>query len=182
MKYLFAILIFVLVNQAYALEAEHSPELEKLFKEAGVNGTFVLFDVAADRLVIHNQQRAEKRFIPASTFKIANSLIGLSTGAVASVDEVLPYGGKPQPFKAWEQDMSLRDAIKVSNVPVYQELARRIGRHRQQWKLEESLHEELRVRRRGVVDAQERSTLRISTSDSGRSTPPLDRLPPSSDS
>jgi beta-lactamase class D len=40
---------------------------------------------------------------------------------------VLPYGGKPQMIKAWEHDMSLRDAIKVSNVPVYQELARRTG-------------------------------------------------------
>ena len=62
--------------------------------------------------------------------KVANSLIGLSTGAVRSADEVLPYGGKPQRFKAWEHDMSLRDAIKASNVPVYQELARRIGLER----------------------------------------------------
>ncbi|MDH4018311.1 MAG: class D beta-lactamase [Xanthomonadales bacterium] len=127
MKLLFALSIFLLVNQAYAVETEHSPEIEKLFNEAGVNGTFVLYDVTADRFVTHNHQRAEKRFIPASTFKVANSLIGLSTGAISSVDEVLPYGGKPQPFKAWEQDMGLRDAIKVSNVPVYQELARRIG-------------------------------------------------------
>ena len=127
MKLLFAISIFLLVNQAYAVETEHSPEIEKLFNEAGVNGTFVLYDVTAERFVTHNHQRAEKRFIPASTFKVANSLIGLSTGAISSVDEVLPYGGKPQPFKAWEQDMGLRDAIKVSNVPVYQELARRIG-------------------------------------------------------
>ena len=44
-----------------------------------------------------------------------------------SVDEVLPYGGKPQPRKEWERDMGLREAIKMSNVPIYQELARRIG-------------------------------------------------------
>jgi beta-lactamase class D len=65
--------------------------------------------------------------VPASTFKIANSLIALETGAVANEDEVVPYGGGPQPIKAWERDMSMRDAIKVSNVPVYQEIARRIG-------------------------------------------------------
>jgi len=56
-----------------------------------------------------------------------NSLIGLATGAVSDVEELIPYGGKPQFLKIWEQDMGLRDAIKVSNVPVYQELARRIG-------------------------------------------------------
>jgi beta-lactamase class D len=108
-------------------EIRLSPELDKLFEEAGVNGTFVLYDVNDNRITLHNQGRAETRFIPASTFKIANSLIGLSTGVVDSVDDILPYGGEPQYLKSWEQDMGLRDAIKISNVPIYQELARRIG-------------------------------------------------------
>jgi beta-lactamase class D len=43
------------------------------------------------------------------------------------VDEILPYGGKPQPFHEWEHDMGLREAIRISAVPIYQELARRIG-------------------------------------------------------
>lgn len=68
------------------------------------------------------------RFLPASTFKIPNSLIELSVGAVRSVDEVLPYKGPSQPFvKAWAKDMGRREAISLSNVPIYQELARRIG-------------------------------------------------------
>jgi len=127
MKTFFAVLVMIWTGQALALDVEQSPELENLFERAGVTGTFVLYDVSTNRLVVHNLPRAEKRFIPASTFKIANSLIGLSTGTVKDIDEVLPYGGKPQYFKSWEQDMGLRDAIKISNVPVYQELARRIG-------------------------------------------------------
>lgn len=110
-----------------SFEAQSSPELSKLFSEAGVDGTFVLYDVSAERFTIHDQTRAATRFIPASTFKIPNSLIGLSTGVVSDVEALIPYGGKPQYLKVWEQDMGLRDAIKVSNVPVYQELARRIG-------------------------------------------------------
>ena len=93
-------------------------------------GTFVLFDAATDTMFVSDAARADKRFTPASTFKIANSLIGLDVGAVKSVDEVLPYGGKPQCRKEWERDMGLREAIKISNVPVYQELARRIGLER----------------------------------------------------
>lgn len=131
-KQLSMTIIFLLVSQAHGLEKQINPALAKLFDDAGVTGTFVLYDVSAKRLVVHNQQRAETRFIPASTFKIPNSLIGLSVGAVKNVEEVLPYGGKPQPFKVWEQDMALRDAIKVSNVPVFQELARRIGLVRMQ--------------------------------------------------
>lgn len=92
-----------------------------------INGTFVMFDPLTEIFHISNSQRARQRFIPASTFKIVNTLIGLETGAVKSVDEVLPYGGKPQRFKQWEHDMSLREGIKLSAVPIYQELARRIG-------------------------------------------------------
>lgn len=106
------------------------PELGAIFHREGLTGTFVLLDAANDTVFVSNKARAEQRFFPASTFKIANSLIGLDTGAVKSVDEVLPYGGKPQRLKAWERDMNLRDAIKVSNVPVYQELARRVGLER----------------------------------------------------
>lgn len=104
-----------------------APELERFFTDKGVQGTFALLDPATDTIIVSNKARAKQRFTPASTFKIANSLLGLDTGAVKSVDEVLPYGGKPQRFKTWERDMNLRDAIKASNVPIYQELARRIG-------------------------------------------------------
>ena len=115
---------------AHASGWRASPAVGQVFRDAGLHGTFIVYDVAADRYTYHDRKRAETRFIPASTFKIANSLIGLEAGSVASVDEVLPYGGKPQRRKEWEQDMSLRDAIKVSNVPVYQELARRTGLQR----------------------------------------------------
>lgn len=115
---------------AQALDWKDSAEVAKLFDAAGLQGTFVLYDATADRFSGHQRERAETRYIPASTFKIPNSLVGLSVGAVQSVDEILPYGGQPQRFKEWEQDMGLRTAIRVSNVPVYQELARRIGLER----------------------------------------------------
>ena len=125
------LVMFALAAASIALASDESPneeqQLAELFANADILGTFVLFDVSANEFTFHNKTRAEKRFIPASTFKIPNSLIGLSTHTVKSVDEVIPYGGKPQPIKSWEQDMGLRDAIKISNVPVYQELARRIG-------------------------------------------------------
>ena len=55
-----------------------------------------------------------------------NQSVAAFLGAVKSVNEVLPYGGKLQRIKEWERDMGLREAIKMSNVPIYQELARRI--------------------------------------------------------
>ena len=100
--------------------------------EANVAGTFVVYDPRTKKFQGYNRSRAEQRFVPASTFKIPNSLIGLTVGAVENVDEVLPYGGEPQPFEVWENDMQLRRAITLSAVPIYQELARRIGIERMQ--------------------------------------------------
>jgi beta-lactamase class D len=109
-------------------------DLRSLFRKAGVEGTFALLDVEGGRMTVVDRQRAERRMIPASTFKIAHSLIALETGAAADADEVIPYGGKPQRIKEWEQDMNLRDAVRVSNVAVFQTLARRIGPKREkQW-------------------------------------------------
>lgn len=107
---------------------ELNQKIEEIFSKADTNATFVLYDMQKEKLVIHNQARAQKRYTPASTFKIANSLIGLETKTVKSVDEPLPYIGPENPFIAsWKEDMGLRKAITISNVPIYQELARRIG-------------------------------------------------------
>lgn len=129
--------LFTFLLSLSPLHAEPAPPASRetaafgaAFEKQNAIGTFVLLDPAADTIHVWNPERARTRFIPASTFKIANSLIGLDTATVKSLDEVLPYGGKPQPFKDWEQDLPLREAIKVSSVPVFQELARRIGQER----------------------------------------------------
>lgn len=102
--------------------------IEAIFKEKNINGTLVIYDVKKDTHVIHNVERSKQAFSPASTFKIPNSLIGLSNGAVKNVDEIFyKYDGSKLYLPTWEKDMNLRDAIKVSQVLAYQELARKIG-------------------------------------------------------
>jgi len=102
------------------------------FRKENLTGTFVFGDPATGSVKVWNVERARKREIPASTFKIANTVIGLENGAVKNVDEVLPYGGKPQWMKEWEHDMPLCEAMALSAVPIYQELARRTGLGRMQ--------------------------------------------------
>src|SRR4051812_48980124 len=121
------LLMTVLPSAVGAAEFQENAAVAEAFARAGVTGTFVVLDARDGSLRGHDGTRAQRRYIPASTFKIANALIGLDCGSVANVDEVLPYGGKPQPFPEWEHDMSLREGIKISNVPVFQELARRTG-------------------------------------------------------
>ena len=131
MKRLIAVAAATLACSAQATEWIENHAIGEIFSSAAVRGTFVVYDVDADVYIGHDKDRAEQRFVPASTFKIANTLIGLATGAVASVDETLPYRGPVDPMVAdWKRDMGLRDAIALSNVPIYQELARRIGLER----------------------------------------------------
>ena len=125
---LVAAAVLALPLAASATPWRDEPAVTALFRQAGVEGTFVLLDERRGELRGHNRERAEQRFSPASSFKIANALIGLSLGAVQSVDAVIPYTGDPKPFmREWLQPMGLRGGMKVSNVPLYQELARRIG-------------------------------------------------------
>ena len=105
-------------------------DIADIFAKHDAVGTLAIERLSDGERTVHNGTRAAEPFFPASTFKIANGLIALETGVVKDENEIIPYGGRPQPIKRWEQDMSMRDAIKISNVPVYQELARRIGQKR----------------------------------------------------
>ncbi len=106
---------------------EERTDLGEVFRAFGVEGTFVLTKAGSERGVVYNSERAQRAYVPASTFKIVNSLIALETGVMKDEDEVIPYGGRPQPFKHWERDMGMREAIALSAVPIFQEIARRMG-------------------------------------------------------
>lgn len=111
----------------------NTSRLDDIFTRHGVNGTLVIYDVQKNGYWMHNAGRAAERFYPASTFKIFNSLIGLSEGVVKDADEVFyRYSGEPVYLESWKADASLRSAIKLSQVPSYKELARRIGAERMQ--------------------------------------------------
>lgn len=116
-----------LVVPAIAMELTVDSRIGKIFSDANVNGTFVLYDLQAGRMTASDVRRVKERYIPASTFKILNTLIALDTGAVKDENEVFLWDGKPQPYKSWERSMTLREAIRESSVPVYQQVAQRIG-------------------------------------------------------
>ena len=55
-----------------------------------------------------------------------NALIGLQHYKVTS-SEVFKWDGQKRSFPSWEKDMTFREVMQVSTVPVYQKLAKRIG-------------------------------------------------------
>jgi beta-lactamase class D len=110
--------------------SEIKPELAGFFD--GQPGTFVLYDQNRNHYVRYNPARAAERFLPASTFKVLNSLISLETGVIPDENAVIKWDGTAYDFPAWNRDHTLRSAIKDSVVWYYQELARRVGPERMQ--------------------------------------------------
>lgn len=108
--------------------SEVKPELEKYFQ--GFKGAFILYDLNRNQYIRYNPERCAERFLPASTFKIINSLIGLETGVIPDENYVIKWDGTSYEVPSWNQDHTMATAIQNSVVWYYQELARRVGKEK----------------------------------------------------
>jgi beta-lactamase class D len=90
-------------------------------------GSFLLLDAAANRYTAYNLVRCRQGYLPASTFKIPNTLIGLETGILRDTSDLCQWDGVPRGRPEWNQDMTYGQALRRSCVPCYQQLARRVG-------------------------------------------------------
>jgi beta-lactamase class D len=136
------LLQFLIVNFSFFIFLSCSPNnvkidnsLGKYFDEQQVAGTFGLYDNGTGQFIIYNLSRfKDSAYLPASTFKIVNSLIGIETGRIVNEKMVIKWDGVIRRFSngdtatAWNKDLSMEEAFKASAVPYYQEVARRIGK------------------------------------------------------
>jgi len=104
-----------------------SPALQTILDSADLKGAILIFDPTNDTYISNDFTWSEKGQLPASTFKIPNSMIALETDVVANDSTLFKWDGKKRAFKVWEQDLIFRNAFKYSCVPCYQEIARGIG-------------------------------------------------------
>lgn len=107
------------------------PAWRQLFDNARIDGTMVLVELGGSTTLCANPVRAARRFSPASTFKIANTLIGLETGVVIP-ESRFSWDQADRGLPSWNQDQTLRSAYQQSVVWVYQSIARNVGVARMQ--------------------------------------------------
>jgi beta-lactamase class D len=111
--------------------------LGKYFEANKVNGCFALMDNGTGKFTIYNLARyRDSSYLPASTFKIVNSLIGLQTGKITNDSMVIKWDGVVRSHAEWNKDLTMYDAFRVSALPYYQEVARRIGKDTMQYWLD----------------------------------------------
>ena len=129
----------IIVSPCAAQEQKETrDDFKKFFESFKVEGSFALFDLKNDSYVFCNEAQFRHPFIPASTFKICNSLIGLETGVIRDENFVIKWDGVVRQVVEWNKDQDLKTAFKNSTVPYYQELARRVGGKRMKYWLDKA--------------------------------------------
>jgi beta-lactamase class D len=103
------------------------PVFENILDSFQLKGSILIFDNAGNTFFSNDYYWANERNLPASTFKIPNSIIALETGVIQSDTTTIKWNGEKRRLAVWEQDLTFKKAFQVSCVPCYQEIARKIG-------------------------------------------------------
>jgi beta-lactamase class D len=139
-KAIFSLFFFITLFSCSSNNVKQDKSLKKYFDENKVEGCFAIMDNATGKFTVYNLGRyRDSSYLPASTFKIVNSLIGLQTGKISNDSMVIKWDGVNRWNAEWNKDLTMYQAFRVSAVNYYQEVARRIGRDTMQRWLD-SLH------------------------------------------
>ncbi|MEO9952991.1 class D beta-lactamase [Nonlabens sp.] len=126
------------------------PEFQSIIDSSNVNGSILIYDLKNDLYYSNDFDWAKTGRLPASTFKIVNSIIALETKVVENDSTLFHWNGEKRDYKIWEQDLILRDAFKYSCVPCYQEIAREIGEKRMNEYMEKLEYKDMKVNSKNI--------------------------------
>lgn len=110
------------------------PKIQTILDSHSLEGAVLIYDVKQKSYYSNNFPHTKQGYLPASTFKIPNSIIGLETGILSDENHLFPWDGTARRLKSWEKDLTLAEAFHASCVPCYRELARKVGlKKMQEW-------------------------------------------------
>ncbi|OAV43257.1 penicillin-binding transpeptidase domain-containing protein [Lewinella sp. 4G2] len=108
-------------------ERREMADWDTLFSDRDLIGSVLLYDAVTDSLFSNDFAWKTAGALPASTFKIVNTAIGLEMGLLEDRNTIFEWDGTTRNVESWNKDMTLAQAYARSCVPCYQGLARRIG-------------------------------------------------------
>nr|ACS83731.1 Crb2 [uncultured bacterium AOCarb2] len=122
-----AILSVILFASCAETRIKEHADWGKFFESRGIKkACFMLRDNNHESIHYYNKARCTERFMPASTFKVFNSLVALET-AIAPDDQLVITWDSVARREDCDKDLTMREAFKASCLGYYQEIARRIG-------------------------------------------------------
>ena len=117
--FLFAILLILQACSPNNVTIQNN--YKKYFDDAGVTGSFGLFDNGSGEFYIYNlAQFKDSSYAPASTFEIVNALVGIETGRIVDEKMLLSLDSLGS--------IRMDSAFKQTSAPYFMEVARRIGK------------------------------------------------------
>ena len=135
LPYLFP--VFLLFACTATNNVKQDDSLATYFTDNKVEGCFAIMNNATGQFTIYNLSRyRDSSYAPASTFKIVNSLIGLQTGIISNDSMVIKWDGTDYPLPESDKELTMYEAFRVSSLPYFQEVARRIGKDTMQFWLD----------------------------------------------
>lgn len=127
-----ALLAFVFSSCRDARIKEHA-DWGQVFGKHGIkNACFILRDNNHEAIHYYNKERCLQRMLPASTFKIFNSLIALETAVAPDERLHIKWDSSLHTRPECDKDLTMQQAFEGSCVWYYREIARRIGAARMQ--------------------------------------------------
>lgn len=127
MKRIIITIIFIFITSLLSAKIKSINPSEEYIRNNKIIGTVVIESLKTHKIYIYNQKRAATRFLPASTFKIVNTLIALQEKAVKDENEIIKWDRQDKGLLDWNKDQNIKSAFPVSCVWFYQELAKKIG-------------------------------------------------------
>ena len=125
-SFLFITCLLLILNSCTQNKAKINDDLKKHFDAAGVDGSFALLNNQSGNITVYNMTLDTTRVTPGSSFDLVNALIGIETGAIIDDKMVIKWDGVVRSDSAWNKDLNLQEAFKISANPYFQEVARRI--------------------------------------------------------
>lgn len=119
MKPLLLLVLTGLVFQTGFSQKSTEMNFKSIFNQYGVDGCFVLYNQTDNEYIRYHANLCDTGYIPASTFKIPHSIIVLEEGVIKDTNQIIKWDGHEWPNKPWNQDQTLKTAMKYSCVWVY---------------------------------------------------------------
>jgi len=111
------------------IEIEKTKEVfafSSILEEHKLNGSILIFNSNENSFHSNDFNWAKQGFLPASTFKIPNTMIGLESGII-NKGHVFEWDGSEDRRVVLQKDLSLTEAFRLSCLECYREMSRNIG-------------------------------------------------------
>lgn len=127
------IILILFAISTIIMKTNAQVNLAQPFEDCNIKGSITIYDLKERKWISSDINDSNQPSLPASTFKIINTLIALETGVVSSEEDIIKWPGSTDTIKYGYRpdiyhDISMKEAFKLSAGWAYVEMAKLIGK------------------------------------------------------